>query len=128
VSIKYDVLPLLAPFLRKLTGSIPHHSQHHFIIALCICICICICICVCMCMCRLDISYNKIETLQDTCEALRDLPALRSLKIGSSLDDKIAERGALLGEYRCSAVLCCAVLCCAVCCETVRLRGCTGVH
>ena len=48
---------------------------------------------------RLDISYNKIETLQDTCEALRDLSALKSLKIGPSLEDKIAERSAQLGKF-----------------------------
>ena len=39
----------------------------------------------------MDLSYNKIESLNDTLEHLRELPQLTSLKLGDSVDDKIAK-------------------------------------
>lgn len=40
----------------------------------------------------LDLSFNKIENLLDTVEALKELPKIKSLKLGCSIDDKLAER------------------------------------
>ena len=38
----------------------------------------------------LDLSFNKIESLNDTMDHLRELPKLMSLKLGESVDDKLA--------------------------------------
>jgi hypothetical protein len=55
----------------------------------------------------MDLSYNKIESLNDTLEHLRELPLLTSLKLGESVDDKIAKLagvGAIMSDGKSDVV------------------------